>query len=285
VRFGRACCSQLERHLQYVPLATALRQALRGVELDAGRLPALGQILPELALEAPRREFDEVDVLESLVAVVAEHGPIVLLLDDLHWADAPTLAALGYLRRRSGDLAVALVTAARPTLEASEGLAPDTLVRLAPLTPAELEPLTIPDLHESTGGNPRFVADALACGRRVGPSPTLSEALLAQCRAEGEAGYRILVAASVLEQQFEPETLAELLGADPGELTEELERLCERRILRVDGLRFRFRYDLVRRVLLESVSPARRRLLLRRLEPLPSEPGSVLLDRVGSQAG
>jgi hypothetical protein len=42
---------------------------------------------------------------------------------------------------------------------------------------------------------------------------------------------------------------------------EELERLCERRILRVDGLRFRFRYDLVRQVLLDSISPARRRLL------------------------
>jgi DNA-binding SARP family transcriptional activator len=285
VRLGRAGCSQLERHLPYVPLATALRQALGGVELDAGRLPALGQILPELALGAPRREFDEVEVLESLVAVVTEHSPVVLLIDDLQWVDARTLAALGYLRRRGGDLAVALVTATRPALDSSGRLAPDTLVRLEPLTPAELEPLAIPDLHQSTGGNPRFVADALACGRPSDPSRTLSEALLAQCRAEGEDGYRILVAASVLEQPLEPETLAELLGADPAELTEELERLCERRILRVDGLRFRFRYDLVRRVLLESVSPARRRLLLRRLDRLPSRPPSLQIERAGSQAG
>ena len=33
------------------------------------------------------REFDELEVLEALVALVAEHGPIALLLDDLHWAD------------------------------------------------------------------------------------------------------------------------------------------------------------------------------------------------------
>jgi len=282
VRLGRACCSQLERHLPYVPLASALRQALRGVELDVRRLPALGQILPELALGEPRREFDEVEVLESLVAVVAQHGPVVLLLDDLHWVDARTLAALGYLRRRGADLAVALVTATRPTPEASERPGPDTLVRLEPLTPGELEPLAMPDLHESTGGNPRFIADALACGRRAGPSRTLSEALLAQCRAEGEAGYRVLVAASVLEQPFEPEGLAELVGADPSELIEELERLCERRILRVDGLRFRFRHSLVRRVLLESVSPARRRLMLGRP---PSEPASDQVERVGSKAG
>ena len=78
----------------------------------------------------------------------------------------------------------------------------------------------------------------------------------------------MLCAASMLDQPFEPEPLADLLGVDPAELTEELERLCERRILRVDGLGFRFRYELVRRVLRESISPARRRLLLQRLDAL-----------------
>jgi hypothetical protein len=56
-----------------------------------------------------------------------------------------------------------------------------------------------------------------------------------------------------------------LLDTDPGSLSEELEAFCERRILRVDGLRFRFRYAVVRDVLLESISPARRTLLLARL--------------------
>ena len=50
VRVGRAGCSELERHLAYVPLAAALRDALAGVELDVERLPALAQILPELGL-------------------------------------------------------------------------------------------------------------------------------------------------------------------------------------------------------------------------------------------
>jgi DNA-binding SARP family transcriptional activator len=270
VRLGRATTSRLERHLPYVPLGTALRQALYGLEFDAERLPALGQVLPELTLRAARREFEEVEVLESLVAVIAEQGPLVLLIDDLQWADTRTLAALGYLRRRGADLAAALVTTARPPGSSPDeplrGLAPDTLVRLEPLTAAELAPLGLPELHESTGGNPRFLADALANGRPARPSRTLSEALLAQCRAEGEASYRVLAAASVLEQPFEPAALAEILGGDIAELTEELERLCEKRILRVAGLRFRFRYDLVGRVLAESVSPARQRLMLQRLE-------------------
>ena len=153
------------------------------------------------------------------------------------------------------------------------------VVRLEPLSPSELAPLGMPELHDSTGGNPRFVTDALANGQPAARSQTLTEALLAQCRAEGDWGYRVLVAASVLEQPFEPEPLADLLGADAAELIEELERLCERRILRIDGLRFRFRYDLVRQVLLGSISPARQRLLRRRLDGLSSDVAPV------SQAG
>jgi DNA-binding SARP family transcriptional activator len=282
IRVGRAGCSELEQHLPYVPLATALREALADVELDARRLPALGHLLPELALGGPTPAFDEVEVLEALVALVSEHLPLALLLDDLEWADQRTLAALGYLQRRGGGLRVALVTTvgaeAAPDHPVRR-LKPNTLVRLAPLSPGELAPLGIPELHASTGGNPRFVSEALANGSSAVPSQTLTEALLAQARAAGAWAYRVLVSASVLEQPFEPEPLAEMLAADVAELTEELERLCELRILRIDGFRFGFRYDLVRQVLLGSISPARLRLLHRQLgrldaQPIPSHPGA-----------
>ena len=175
VRVGRASCSELERHLPYVPLAAALREALAGVELD-GRVPAGARrrSCPSSTLGAPRREFDEVEVLEALVALVAEHAPLVLLLDDLHWADAQTLAALGYLRRRG----------ARPRRGARDdratrgGSAGDHPLRRSDPTSscgssrsrrAELAPLGMPELHESTGGNPRFVGEALANGQPAGP--------------------------------------------------------------------------------------------------------------------
>jgi predicted ATPase len=109
----------------------------------------------------------------------------------------------------------------------------------------------------------------------------MAAALVAQCRAEGPRAYRILVAASVLDQPFDPEPLAELLEADPTELTEELERLCERRILRIDGLRFRFRYELVREVLRETISPARLRLLQQRFDHQNIEIGF----KTGTHAG
>jgi DNA-binding SARP family transcriptional activator len=282
VRVGLASCSALERHLPYVPLAAALRDALTGVELDGERPPALSQILPELARGEPH-DFAELDALEALVAVIDEHAPLVLLLDDLQWADASTLAALRYLQGRSAGLSAAVVAAVR-TGEALPDepvrlLQPDTKVRLEHLTPADLAPLGVSDLHESTGGNPRFVAEAIANGDSPELSTELSEALLGQCRAEGPWAYRILLAASVLEQPFDPEPLAAFLRADEADLVEELEGLCERRILRVDGLRFRFRYELVREVLLASLSPARLRLMRERLDQSDDELRSTATDR------
>ena len=276
VRVGRASCAELERHLPYVPLAAALREALADVDLGARR-PALCHVFPELRSDK-RGRYAEVEVLEALVELIGEHGPLVLLIDDLQWADEATLAAISYLRHRGG-ISAALVTAVRTELAPDEHpvrrLEPDGVVRLAPLTSAELAPLGIPELHQSTGGNPRFVTEAVASGGRRELAAGLAETLLAQCRSEGAWAYRVLLAASVLAQPFDPEPLAALLSVDAAELTEELERLCERRILRVDGDRFRFRYELVREVLLASLSPARRRLLRQRLDPPDERSASV----------
>ena len=270
VRVGRARCSELERHLPYVPLATALREALTQAELTAQHRPALRKIVPELAPADPSAQFTEVEVLEALVEVLAGHAPLVLLLDDLQWADRATVTALSYLQRRGAAIPAALVAAVRtedaPSGHMARCLRPDTIVRLKPLTPAELAPLAVPDLHESTGGNPSFVAETVTSGSRGELPVPLAETILARCQSEGAASYRVLLAASTLEQPFDPEPLAALLRTEAAELTEELERLCQRHILRVDGQRFRFRYALVREVLLASLSPARRRLLRQQLD-------------------
>jgi DNA-binding SARP family transcriptional activator len=269
-RVGRASCSQLEQHLPYVPLAAALRDALGDTEFDPHRLQALGTILPELTLGKAHRESAELEALEALVELIDEHGPLVLLIDDLQWAEPATLAALHYLQHRCAGPA-AIVATVRAGATAADhplrNLQPDLHVSLEPLTANDLAPLGVPELHARTGGNPRFVGDVVANGGQAELSATLSHALLDQCRAEGAQAYRILLAASVLEQPFEPELLATLVPANTAELLDELERLCERRILRVDGFRFRFRYDLVRQVLLASLSPARRRLLQTHLKP------------------
>ncbi|HXV57186.1 MAG TPA: AAA family ATPase, partial [Gaiellaceae bacterium] len=278
VRIGRASGSELEQHLPYVPLAAAVRNAICRLELAGQRWPALARILPELSFDESRRPAGQLGALEALAELIAEHAPVVLVIDDVQWADSATIAAISYLRRRCADVALAVVAGARteqtPPGHAVRSLRPDTAIRLEPLTRAELAPLGIADIYESTGGNPRFVAEALATGGGTAASSTLAESLRAECRAEGPWAYRVLLAASILTQPFEPQPLAALLYADPFELAEELERLCERRILAVDGLGFRFRYELVREVLRSSLSPARRRLLEDLLENPREDTGS-----------
>jgi len=280
-RVGRTQCSPLEQHLPYVPLAAALRDA--GVELDGERLPALGRILAELALARPGAEHTEVEALEALVQVLSEQAPVVLLLDDVHCADRATIAGLDYLQHRLAGVPGAIVTTVRtahaPPDHPVRRLRPHTEMRLHPLTAEDLAPLRMPGLYEVTGGNPRFVTDASTNGGPLELSSSLTDALLAQLRAEGNEVSRMLLTASALEQPFEPGPLAEMVGADEAQVTEELERLCELRILRIDGLRFGFRYDLVRQALLGSISPARKRLLRRQLDqletrPMPSRPAA-----------
>ncbi|MBV9534577.1 MAG: AAA family ATPase [Solirubrobacterales bacterium] len=265
VRVGRARCSALEQHLSRVPLAAALRGVLDQLDLEPSQLPALRGLLPELALGERRAEFGEVDVLEAIVEVTRRTAPLVLILDDLHLADIGTIAALEYLHRRCANCPVMIVGALRddetPLDHPVRRLAVTERIPLEPLTEYELAPLAIRGVHQRTGGHPALVASVIASGSGPDLRSSLSELFIARCRAEGAVAFRILLTAATLPEPFEPEVLAALLETDPIELIERLEQLCDRRILRVDGLRFRFRYAIVRDVLAAEVSPARDRLL------------------------
>src|SRR4029079_3351514 len=163
------------------------------------------------ALMGSAREFTEIEALEALVQVISTEAPVVLLLDDLHAADQQTIAALDYLQQRLAGTRGAIVVTIRsvhaPAEHPVRRLRPSAEVRLGPLTAEELEPLQVPGLYETTGGNPRFVTHALAGGKRLEISRSLSETLLGQLRTEGRRAYRILLAASLLAPPFEPEPL------------------------------------------------------------------------------
>lgn len=270
VRVGRARCSVLEQHLPLVPLAAALRGVLEGEDVDTGQIPGLAGILPELALRDRPAAFSELEVLEAIVEVIRRSAPLVLIVDDLHLADPSTLAALEYLRHRCAKYPVMVVGALReddiPLDHPLRRLAATETLGLEPLTDHELAPLGFADAYTRTGGHPALVANLIASGSDPDLRGSLSELLLARCRAEGPAAFRTLLTAATLPQPFEAEVLAALLKTDPVALVEELEHLCDRRILRVDGLRFRFRYAIARDVLAATVSPARRRLLRERAE-------------------
>ena len=97
-------------------------------------------------------------------------------------------------------------------------------------------------------------------GRRV-----RSEWIAARCRAEGDLACRLLSAACLLEESFSASRLAGVLDMDTGDVAEELDRLCPRRVLSLEDGRFRFRARILRESLADSLSPASRTLLENRI--------------------
>jgi DNA-binding SARP family transcriptional activator len=280
IAVGWARCSELVSGVPYAAIAFALREVLGASAVDVRDFPALALVFPEMRVRssspAPRR----VDALESLVALVEALSPMVLVLDDLQWADADTLVALGYLGGRAPS-GVTVAAAARPDEDDSTygvaQLRPSLRISLEALEERDLLPLGIDDLHHRTAGHPLFVSLAFAtdeAGRRA-----RSEWVATRSRAEGALAHRLLSAACLLEESFSASRLAGVLGLDTAEVAAELDRLCRRRLLSLADGRFRFRALLMRDALADSLSPASRSLLERRISrDGPPGPSAVRIE-------
>jgi len=265
VRLGRGACSELERHLPYVPLASALRDALGAPAIGDTGQAALAQVFPELVPARTGPPSPDVAVLEAIVGLWHTHAPVVLLLDDLHWADPATQAALAYLHRRADAVPGAVVATVRaggafpnPGLDR---LPVSATINLSPLSPPELREAGLEDLHAATRGHPQFLAALLANGDRGQILASLASVLLARSRAEGPEAYSLLLCASALDQPFEPRLLAEVAGRGLDNVLDQLENLREHQVVEAAGLKYRFRYEMMGEVLRQSLSPARLRFL------------------------
>ena len=102
---------------------------------------------------------------------------------------------------------------------------------------------------------------AIRQGTTRGLARALSPAVLARCRAEGPRAHALLLGASLLDDPFDHEILAEIADVDASSLTERLDHLCDRGLLAIDGLRYRFRNGIYRDALRGSISPARQQII------------------------
>jgi DNA-binding SARP family transcriptional activator/tetratricopeptide (TPR) repeat protein len=265
-RIGRVKCAPLDASVAFAPLAEALRSL--GLTLDGQRFPALGEILPELGLSGFSPETARARAFESLAAVVTQHAPLLLVIDDAQWADPSTLAAIAYVLRRASRVPLLVLCVLRtedtPADHPLRSLVPRDRIVLEPLSPVDLAPLGIADLHAKTGGNALFVVEYMRGSSEGSVPDTLRDVILARSRAAGPAEHRVLAVSSVLGRTVDPMVLAAVLETDAGETLESLERLTERRLLAARGEHFDFRHDLIRQSLYASLSPARRRYLHRR---------------------
>ncbi len=125
-----------------------------------------------------------------LCANLATAGPVCLVVDDAHWADAPSLRYLAFLLTRLQELDVALVLATRPREAGTDGELLATLttdasaevIRLPPLSRAAVSQLLEAELDEIP--DPVFVE---ACLRVTRGTPFLMRALVEALREGGIA--------------------------------------------------------------------------------------------------
>ncbi|WP_158088797.1 AAA family ATPase [Thermoactinospora rubra] len=189
-------------------------------------------------------------------ALAARH-PLVLVWEDLHWAEGVFLGLIKILARELSDLPVLIVWVARDELLENHphlGIDQASRVRVAPLSPAEtvqlIDTLAVgeaevagharssatAEIVELSAGNPLFVAamiDALADqgSATSTPPPTISALLRARIDALPAPELRTLQWAAVCGQEFDVDRLLILAardGLDREEVIGALERLVRR---------------------------------------------------------
>jgi DNA-binding CsgD family transcriptional regulator len=268
----------LERRLRGMPGAERARM-LAGVAAVAGPV-----VLPEGAPDEPGVSFGMLHGLYWLVAGLAARRPLLLVVDDLHWADAASAGFLEFLANRVDELPVVLLAAARPGATAP---AHATALRLSPLSPAGTAALlgSAQDeftlaCHEAAGGNPlllRRLADALperdaGAVSRFGPE-AVADAVLAALARTGDEPARLARALAVLERA--PLAIAaRLAGLEPDGASAVAEELARAGILR-DARPLEFAHGLIRDAVASGLSAGERTRLHAAAARLLAEAGAA----------
>ena len=300
---GRA--AEYERDLPFGVFIDALDRHLAG--LHDSRLQRLGeQCTRELAAVFPSMEalvdrpvtvldgerFRIYRAVRSLLERLAGERPVVLVLDDLHWADAASCELVASLLRRPPDAAVLVALAYRtgraPALLAGELASASAdgrlqRIELGPLSRTEAAELLGAGaggtaererLYVRSGGNPFYLeqlarsAQGPALGRAGGRlaqgtaralagevPPAVASALAVEVASLSELGQALIQAAAIVGEPFEPDIAAQVAGIGDADAFAALDELLERDLVRETLVprRFRFRHPLVRHGVYESI--------------------------------
>jgi DNA-binding NarL/FixJ family response regulator len=275
----KARASEYEADLPYALWSDALDRPLaelgehRLTRLGLADAPALAAVLPSLADGTPahpdRHRVHRAlrDLLERLAAA----APLVLCLDDVHWADPASAEALAALLHRppAGRVLVALSarTGRLPgTLSAAVDGGRATRISLMPLDLAQARELVgarADAVYADSGGNPFYLEQLARAGVPAGPRAPegdssvpapVAAALAAELVALPDGARRLLDAAAVVGDPFDVGLAAEVAPMDETPALHALDDLLEQRLVRPAGAarRFAFRHPVVRHALYEA---------------------------------
>ena len=261
-------------------------------------VPAVREALPEMppapALESEQARFGLFDAIATFLRDRACERPLVLVLEDLHWADDPSLLLTEFLARALHTVPLMVLATYRDAdarhdparaaiigrLERAahrvslRGLASQPVSQLVKAhTGGSARPSFVRRIAELTQGNPLFVDEIMrmlvaegrlhdAQGAGALPLPAgVRETIHRRLEPLPPPVNRLLTIASVIGAEFDLETLAGVTDADYDELLDLLDEAADARVahqLPDDLTRWRFEHALVRETLYDSLKPRER---------------------------
>ena len=296
-----------EQVVPYQPFAEAVKQladalpagALRAITgswaPDLARLlPQLGARLPGLAapaaVEPDTARYRLFEGVTAAVVTLSRTAPVVLLIDDLQWADNSTLALLRHMLRCDQRAPLLIVVTCRdsevnadhPLTATLAELHQQDLVTAVPvpsLDQSEVAALLeghatlAAEIHQRTAGNPFFVqqlarhlietgsADLAHAGVPAGVHWVVRRRLALL----GTDAWRSLTVAAVIGHRFGADLVGRVTGLGERAALEALEGACAARLVSElpDGGGFAFIHDLVREAVYAQLGANRRALLYR----------------------
>jgi len=296
-----ARATQLEREFPFGAVRQLLEPPLRAAAPERrSRLldGAASHAAPALGLSGEGSlgtdpGFATLNGLYWLVSDLAEERPLLLVLDDAHWADRDSLRFLAFLGPRLSELPALLVAAARIdewdadapfAATASDPVAkavvppPLSAAASATLVDSHLEggadPAFVRACHSATGGNPFYLRALLDELRRDGVAPTedaadlvlglgphaVGRVLVARLGSLSPAAPRLVRAVAVLGEDADPRHAAELAEIDPAEARRAAAELANAAILEpTESLRFT--HPIIRNAVYEDIGHLDRAVL------------------------
>jgi DNA-binding NarL/FixJ family response regulator len=292
--------SELERDLPFSVFVHALDEYVEGLDSDrlstldddvqgelAHVLPSLSALAGGRAVALQHERYRSHRAVRALLEHLAQARPLVLVLDDVHWADSASVELLGALLRRPPAAPVLTAFALRPrqtperlvaALERAHRAAALTRVELGALTPDEARELLgervdaagAALIYGECGGNPFYLEQLARSLERAGGSaaarevsligievpPAVAASLNEELALLSKGGRIALEGAAVAGDPFEPELAAAAAAISEGAAIDAVDELQQLDLIRASDVprRFRFRHPLVRRAVYEATA-------------------------------
>jgi DNA-binding NarL/FixJ family response regulator/tetratricopeptide (TPR) repeat protein len=294
--------SELERDLPFSVFVDALDPYVGSLEsqglgeLDEQVRAEIAHVFPSLwalagdhEISLQHERFRSHRAVRALLAHLAASMPLVLILDDLHWADPASVELLGALLHRPPTGAVLLAMALRPlqvpkrlpvALERAHRSRTLDLLELASLTPAEgrellgdgVDAAAAALIYEESGGNPFYLEQlARSPERATGPAisaepppmdigvpPSVAASLIEELGSLSDLARQVFEGAAVAGDPFEPELAGAAAETPEAATMDAIDELLRVDLVRTTDVprRFRFRHPLVRRAAYQTATAA-----------------------------